>query len=401
MDPEQFNAPRNSVAEVLHFIQAELLLAIPVLKEKSDLSGDYGRASAGAAKALLAKAFLYESSYAKNYANDVRFAGCTQKYDLALQYAEEVINSGEYALVGANGERFNSWHAPIGQQVGGYRWMFTLDGDNSSESVWVIQNVMDGAGWTLSRGNYITVYSTVRFCYDANGNPGATAGGWSFNLPTKYMVDAFGNNDSRETGLNSTPMAPELDPRFSTAVGKPGDSILVADAGSGSWRLMDFQNLPTNTISRKYECSPEEYWNDQVDFNDGPMNVRLIRYADVVLMAAEAAIEIGNNGLALAYVNQVRTRARNSGDTGFPADLSAVSFEDIVHERRLELSMESSRFFDLVRWNLAEKYINGITLAAMGDGFTINFVKGKHEFFPIPEQELQKATGLVQYEAWQ
>jgi hypothetical protein len=131
------------------------------------------------------------------------------------------------------------------------------------------------------------------------------------------------------------------------------------------------------------------------------MNVRLIRYADVVLMAAEAAIEIGNNGLALAYVNQVRTRARNSGDTGFPADLSAVSFEDIVHERRLELSMESSRFFDLVRWNLAEKYINGITLAAMGDGFTINFVKGKHEFFPIPEQELQKATGLVQYEAWQ
>ncbi len=401
MDPEEFNVPRNSVADVLHFVENELLMAIPLLKEKSQLGADVGRATKGAAKALLAKAYLYESSYAKNYPNDSRFAGCTQKYDLALKYAEEVINSGEYGLVGINGERFNSWRAPAGGTIGGFRWIFTLDGDNSDESVWEIENVKDGAGWTLSRGNYITVYTTVRFCYDANGNPGQTAGGWSFNLPTKYMVDAFGNADTRETGLNSAAVDPKLDPRFQTTIGMEGDSVLVDGPGSNDvWCRMDFQNLPTGTISRKYECSPAEYWADMANFHDGPMNIRLIRYADVILMAAEAAYETGDNPKALDYVNQVRTRARMSGDTGYPKDLTAISFEDIVHERRLEFAMESSRFFDLVRWGLAEKYINGITLASMGDGFVVNFVKGKHEFFPIPDQEVQKSPGLVQYDGW-
>lgn len=401
MDPERFNSPRNSIAEVLHFVQDELLLAIPLLKEKSELGQNVGRATKGAAKSLLAKAYLYESSYAKNYSGDSRFEGCTDKYGLALQYAEEVINSGEYELVGINQERFSSWRVPPSETIGGFRWIFTLDGDNSAESVWEIENVKDGAGWTLSRGNYITVYTTIRFAYDEDGNPGETAGGWSFNLPTQYLVDAFGNNDSRETGLNSDPYDGTLDPRFSTTIGMEGDTVLVDGAGSNDpWLLMDFQNLPTNTISRKYECSPEEYWADMVDFHDGPMNIRLIRYADVVLMAAEAALETGDNGKALNYVNLVRTRARNSGDTGYPEDLEAVSFEDIVHERRLELAMESSRFFDLVRWNLAEKYIDGINLASMGEGFTIDFVPGKHEFFPIPDREIQKSPGLEQYDAW-
>jgi len=401
MDPEQFNAPRNSVAQVLHFIEDELLLAIPLLKEKSELGSNVGRASKGAAKSLLAKALLYESSYAKNYGDDDRFSGCEQKYDLVLQYAEEVINSGEYNLVGINSERFNSWRAPLGGQIGGYRWIFTADGDNCDEGIWEVQNVNDGEDWTSSRGNYLTIYTTIRFYIDDKGNEGNNAGGWSFNLPSKYMLDAFGNNDSRETGLNSTPVDAKLDPRFQTSVGVPGDTVLIAEAsGDGSWYEMDFQNLPTKTIGRKFECSPNEYWTPKKADQNGPMNVRLIRYADVVLMAAEAAIETGDNAKALTYVNQVRTRARNSGDTGFPVDLTAVSFEDIVHERRLELAMETSRFFDLVRWNLAEKYINGTTLASMGDGFIVNYVKGKHEFFPIPQEEMQKAHGLVQYEAW-
>lgn len=402
MSPEQFATPKNTIAEVLHFVQTELELAVPDLKEKSELGGaEVGRASKGAANALLAKAYLYESSYAENYSGDSRFTGCENKYDLALIAAELVITSTEYNLVGINGERFSSWRVPLGEQVGGYRWMFTLDGDNCDEGVWEIQNIQDGKGWTRSRGNYMTVYSTVRFTNDAEGNQQGGFG-WSFNLPTQYLLDAFGNNDTRETGLNSVSADPKLDPRFQTTIGIDGDQVLYPDGSNdGVWVDMNFSNLPTGTISRKYECAPNEYWNGMADFHDGPMNMRLIRYADVVLMAAEAALKTSANGKALTYVNMVRTRARMSGDTSYPLDLPAVSFEDIVHERRLEMAAESSRFFDLVRWGLAEKFIGGTTLAAMGDGFNVDFEVGKHEFFPIPYMEVQLSKGaLVQYDAW-
>ncbi len=393
---EEQSMARSSIAEVLHFIESELEAAIPDLKEKSELDLNQGRATKGAARALLAKAYLYESSYAKNYGGDSRFADCETKYDLALKYAEDVILSEEYLLVGENGERFPSWNSSTGLPVGGFRWMFTLDGDNCDGSVFEIQSLNDGAEWTRSRGNYMTVYTTVRFCYASDGTPGQSAGGWSFNLPTKYLVAAFGNKDTRETGLNSSPVDEDLDPRFATTVGRAGDLVKVGS----EWFEMDFQNLPTETISRKYECSYDEYWGSMYDFHGGPINIRLIRFADVVLMAAEAAYEEGDMGEALAYVNRVRTRARASGDTGYPEDLSTLSFEDIVHERRLELAMESSRFFDLVRWNLTEQFIKGTTLASMGEGFIIDFESGKHEFLPIPAVIMQKNSALEQYQAW-
>ncbi|MBA7544918.1 hypothetical protein ES705_37279 [subsurface metagenome] len=261
---------------------------------------------------------------------------------------------------------------------------------------------MDLQGWTESRGTYWTTYTAIRF-YHNNSNPtqSKTAGGWSFNLPTYYLIDAFGNNDVRETGLNSTPVDPRLDPRFTTTIGEPGDTVYLFDSDDGyGWYNMSFENLPTNTISRKYECSPEEYWDQRTNDNEGPMNLRQIRYADVVLMAAEAAYGTGDLTAALDYINMVRTRARMSGNTVYPENLSAISFEDIVHERRLELAMEGHRFFDLVRWGLADEFI-GETNLAVYPGFVVDFVPGKHEFFPIPLTEVQLSLGaLEQYTAW-
>jgi hypothetical protein len=401
IDPAMYNTPRNSIAQVLHFVEQDLENAIPDLKEKSEQLNEVGRASKGAARALLSKVLLYESSYAKNYPDDERFAGCEQKWAQTLKYAEEVINSNQYALVGIKGETFPSWRDPD-NGVAGYRWVFTVDGDNSPESVWETQNVQDGMNWVLTRGTYMVTYTTIRF-YNNNSQPtiNKTAGGWSLNLPTKYMLSAFGNNDPRETGLNSLPSDPKLDPRFSTTIGVEGDKALMNDSKDGlGWYKMNFINLPTKTISRKYECSPAEYWNIKTSDNEGPMNVRYIRYSDVILMAAEAAFESGNTSKSMTYVNMVRTRARMSGKTGFPQDLTAFSFEDIVHERRLELAMEGHRFFDLVRWRLAKKYIGGTKLAALGDDFTVDFIEGKHEFFPIPPEEMQLNKGMVQYPGW-
>lgn len=412
---------RSDIGDVLHFIENDLEEAIPYLSEKSvnSASDEIGRASVGAAKALLAKAYLYESSYAENYAGDYRFGDCSNQYAKALSYAEEVMNSGEYELVGINGERYDSWRAPAGKKVGGFQWMFTLDGENSDESVWAIQNVQDGAGWTYTRGNYYTTYVTIRYVYKKmlDETPGdIQIGGWSFNIPSYYLIEAFGNNDSREDNLNSVGMDATLDPRYKATIGTgretvisgtdtttvAGDSIYTNYDGVDGWYEMCFDNLPVPAISRKYELSPDDGWTfgSGDTYGEGPLNNKLIRYADVVLIAAEAAYKTGDESKALNYVNMVRTRARLSGETGYPANLSAISFEDIVHERRLEFAMENQRIFDLTRWGLGYKFINGIYIESLGET-PITYEVGKHEFFPIPNEEIQKTTGgLENYDVW-
>ncbi len=420
LDPESLDIPRNSIAEVLHFIEKELIASVPLLKEKSEVAPEYGRATKGAALALLAKAYLYEASYAENYPGDYRFEGCENTYAQALQYADEVIGSGEYGLVGIQGERFNTWRDPDGAEgdplTGGFRYIFTQAGDNSDESVWEVQNVADGRDWTLTRGTYMTIYTTIRYYKNpARSQADRVAGGWSFVIPSKYLIAAFGNQDRRETGLNSAETDPTLDPRFQTTIGcgdtlevngtiytKPWDTVQVVDANDGTgWYPMSFSNIPAGTINRKYECSVDEYWSLTNRDNQGPMNVRYIRYADVILMAAEAAYKTNDKAKALDYVNRVRTRARMSGNTNYPQDLTAISFEDIVHERRLELACEPARFPDLVRWGLANDFIDGTTIAALGDGVSLDFVEGKHEFFPIATTEIQLTNNaLVQYDGW-
>jgi hypothetical protein len=106
------------------------------------------------------------------------------------------------------------------------------------------------------------------------------------------------------------------------------------------------------------------------------VNYRVIRYADVLLMAAEAYAQTGNDGQAQQYVNDVRDRV------GMPLITSGGDqlLQDIYNERRLELSGEGHRFFDLVRTNTAEENIEGFTV-------------GKHELFPIPQLEIDLAGG--------
>jgi hypothetical protein len=182
--------------------------------------------------------------------------------------------------------------------------------------------------------------------------------------------------------------------------GRGGDSVLLMD-GSGTYAYLSFSNLPTGSIGRKFECGYDEMWGTLNPTFQGPFNIRLIRLADVMLLAAEAAIEAGDAAKALNYVNRVRTRARNCGNTGYPQNLSTCSFADIVHERRLELTLEPHRIFDLVRWGLTDEYLTNLALDAY-PGIAVDFEQGKHEFWPIPLTEIQLSQGgLVNYPAWQ
>jgi hypothetical protein len=401
VQPADFFTGRNSIKEVFSYAEQCLKDAIPVLPEKKNLGANVGHAAKGAAQALLSRILIYESSYAKNYPGDERFEGCQERWQEALDYAEAVINSTDnYSLVGYNGERYSSWRTGTDSAatIDGYRWLFTVDGDNSSESIFEIQSVNDLLGWGLTRGNIMSVYESVREYKTRDGASG-DYGGWSFNCPTPHLINAFRNSDPRETNLHSQPCNETDDPRFATTVGREGDSILLGE--DYEFVLMGFDNLPTGTIGRKFECGWDEFWGND-DIWSGPFNVRLIRLAEIYLIAAEAAVMAGNQTKALTYINAIRTRARNCGTTGYPEDLPAVSFEDVVHERRLELACEPHRFFDLVRWGLAEEFMDGINVAAMGPDFRIDFEPGKHEFFPLPLTEVQLSKGaLVNYVPWQ
>ncbi len=201
--------------------------------------------------------------------------------------------------------------------------------------------------------------------------------GW----PTQYHVDEY------EAG----------DIRFETNVAAPGDSIEIAD---GTRWPVNFDNTATGYYLSKYELSAEQFAQAPGHgWQKSPYNHKLIRYSDVLLMAAEAAIMLGNNADATTYINMVRTRARNCGGGTVPADLTGtITLEQLIHERQIELAFEGRRYFDMVRWGIAEEEIDGSTTA---EGVPISYSSPKDDFQPLPQREIVTSNGnLTQHEGW-
>jgi starch-binding outer membrane protein, SusD/RagB family len=381
---DEYYLARNSVKEVHDFIQKDLLFARQYLPTKAQNGINAGKASSGAANALLAKSYLYESSYAKNYpVTDDRFTGCELRWDSALYFAEQVMADPSYELVGINGETFDHWWNPGNTDA--YRYLFTVAGDNCAESVFEIQNLGDQLGYDVTRGTYATTFQTPRkyFTNDAQTRENDGWYGWGLHVPTDNLVAEF------EPG----------DVRIKTAIALPGDSMSTL----GGWSVISYSLSCTGHYGKKYIVSYEEFYGNRSTDGESPINIRQIRFADVVLMAAEAALERGDNVTARDYINMVRTRARMAGggsvDTDPPANLTGtVTLDDLIHERRVELALEGHRFFDLVRWGIADELIQG----TLEGGPSVHFVAGKHEFYPIPEAEIGRHQGkLVQYSGWQ
>jgi hypothetical protein len=258
--------------------------------------------------------------------------------------------------------------------------------NNSAESVFDIQCRNDGLSWFYSRGNSIVRWGQPRRITKPNTTTEeGDEFGWGWWSPTDFLVSQY------EAG----------DPRYKATVLEETDSILIFYNGGNIWARPNYK-LTTEAMNikrnqRKYECSPDEF-PSSASWKEGPTNIKLIRYADVVLFAAEAYFETGDNANALRCLNLVRTRARLSGDTNVPADLTGtVTHDHIVKERLVELACEGHRFFDLVRWDLAEQYLNH----THANGEDIVYVKGLHEFFPLPATEVALSKGgLQQYPGW-
>ncbi|MCH7400923.1 RagB/SusD family nutrient uptake outer membrane protein [Belliella kenyensis] len=318
---EVSSTPRAPKADIYAQIEADLRASIDVLPATVT---ETGRLTSGAATALLGKVLLYQG-----------------KYPEAATVLGGLIDSnpGGYSLF----EDFTT--------------LFLVANQNVSEDVFTIQfsglNGGDYGCLICLNGNAAVGFHGVRQYegpFYADGN--------SYNLPTQNLYDAFDDNDIRRD-------ATILDIEAFIASQPNPSSITYAVGGGGH----------TGYYQNKYIKRANELGLPDDDLTS-PLNYRVIRWADVLLMAAEAFQRSGNDGRARTELNKVRQRVNMpainaSGDALYQA---------ILRERRLELSGEGYRFWDLVRTGQAAERISG-------------FVTGKHELFPIPQVEIDLVGG--------
>lgn len=256
-----------------------------------------------------------------------------QDFNKAEQYALEVINSGQYSL------------------YLDYAGLFMAAGENSEESIFEVQTV------ALETGGGGSQYNEVQ---GVRGTPNL---GWGFNRPSDDLVAAY------EPG----------DPRRDATILYVGEVL-----PDGSDIVQDNPNILNERYNQKAWVPDHPGGN-----GNGPGNIRILRYADVLLMAAEALNENSKTQQALTYLNMVRTRARGRR-TNVLKDITiteqAQLRQIIWRERRSELAMEQHRWFDLARQG---------RLASVMQALGKNFVAGKHELFPIPQSEIDLSGGTL------
>lgn len=362
----QWAQTRSTMDKTLNFAIEDFKRAENLLWEKDKYSNEeLGRATKGAAQAMLLKANLYRADYLRNAGNETE----AQKYFAeAAKWGKEVIQSRQYSL----------WP--------NYLDNFRLANENGRESVFEIQYTeeatSDYGGEGYTRGTMTTILQRSRS--SAFGEAG-----WGYDRPTQNLYNEYEAGDARRDETILVPTDEQIE--------TPAQEIYCGD----------------RMLNRKYAM-----------YNDGanggiyklahatrsPKNNIQIRYADVLLMYAEACCESGDLPSAKTALKEVRDRA---GLSQFPYTAviqgQTVTFNDnqedlrkaIRHERRVELAMEGHRWFDLTRWGIAKEtmdtYMAGETEEAKELYGT--FQKGKHELFPIPSKEID-LSGIEQNPNW-
>lgn len=313
--------PRASAEEIYDLIQSDLIFAMNHLPERSmQQTNDIGRATAGAAKSLMAKVCLFRHDFIN-----------------AEKWALEVITSLEYDL--------EPNFADANSQAG----------EHGIESVFEI-GAMETEGVI---GNQYANTQGVR------GTPNR---GWGFNRPTENLRNSFEPGDPR---LDATIID----------IGEVLDGVTIVGDGTTPDITTDSHG---NIIER--ECYNQKVWipGNNVNTQFGH-NRRLIRFADVLLMAAEALNENNKADDALTHLNRVRARARGGNNSVLP-DITITDKDQlrdiILNERRHELALEGHRFWDLVRTGKAEQILG-----------PLGFITGQHELLPIPQTEMDLSQG--------
>ena len=292
-----FDAVRSPKSEIYdEIIIPDLIFAASTLPEKSQYNvEDLGRATRGAAKAILAKVYLYRGNWQE-----------------AANYALEVVNSGQYALE----QNFTDAVSVVGQ--------------NGQESIFEIGALPFES--TSEGGNQFANTQGVR------GTPNR---GWGFNRPSMSLINAFETGDTRKDASV-------------IFLGDVLDGILIlGDASTLDTTWTD----DSETSILEIECYNQKVWvPGNTTLEPWGNNVKVMRYSEILLIATEALNEQGITATALTYLNQVRTR---SGVLDVTETSQVLLRDIILNERRLELAMEGDRLYDLIRTGKAGQFLGG------------------------------------------
>lgn len=325
------NYPRVDKSKIYELIISDLEYAEERLWLRSEIAAEeVGIATKGAAQAMLLKVNLYNGDA-----------------DAARQWGEKLIASNEYSLC-AN-----------------YADNFTLEGENGPESLFEIQYMDDpqsdyGEGFGFTRGTF-----TLKLIRSRSSSFGDS--GWGFNKPTQNLYDEFEEGDPRRDVTIHNPTDEQID--------TPEQEIY----------------LGSRYLNRKYALLDDtgKYLRLSHDAR-GPINNKQIRYADVLLMYAEACLASGVDvSKGEQALNDVRSRVGLS-----PVSLT---WESLRHERRVELAMEGHRWFDLCRWGIVKEVMDAYKQQETPEARAemAEFIAGKHELMPIPAEEV-RLGGLTQ-----
>lgn len=321
--------PKSTIPEIYAQIDSDLVFAeqnLPLNWVVGGASKYPGRLTRGAAQTLHAKTYLYR-----------------QQWSQALALCQEVIASGQYSLTPE------------------YWQIWKTSGENNQESIFEIQ-AYQSAGAAENYWSWWGTQQGVRGAGDWNL-------GWGWNTPTQNLVDTYEPGDERK-------------PSTILFSGQSDDP----EYGGYGKTLPPYPVIPAKYWNKKCYADPAEQALVGDLHGAAYINQRVLRYSDVLLMAAEAANELGGNEeLAVGWVNQIRNRAGLASVT-FTSQSQLRSV--IKHERRVEFGMEGERFFDLVRWGDADA-----VLAPLG-------YQHKHRFYPIPTPALNSNPKLVQNPEW-
>lgn len=331
-DRENMNVKRASVGEVYNQIVKDLQTAEMNLPDSWN-TANIGRVTSYAASTLLGQVYLY-----------------MEDYENALSKFERVVN-GPYSLVS-----FNNVSS-----------MFDGSMEFSSESIFEI-NYAQASERLDNRfnGGAGMVMSTV-----IAPNPGL---GFKNEFPHDENIRRFGN-----------------DPRIKTAALEPGvDSLLNRNE-----KYVFVEPYTQNADILGWSFHKYVAQDHLLVFNDNGANIVVSRLADVYLMYAEALNATGQDGMALQYLNMVRERSyENSPDSGTLSGISGNQLRDAIREERfLELFAEGHRWYDIRRWKIADTELAKYNTTLVGE---INFNGTSDYYLPIPQDELDRNTAIVQ-----
>lgn len=357
---------------------------------------DKGRPSKAAAAAFLTKAYLYKA-YRQDDAASNRVTSINREDLLkVIEYSNpDIYSAGGFDLE----PDFHNNFRPETQY------------ENGVESIWAMQySINDGTKYGNLNWSYGLIVPNI---------PGVTDGGCDFYKPSQNLVNAYRTDADGHPFIDTFnnkdyDLTQDADPRLFLTVGLTGlpyefNSKYMMDASS-TWSRSN--GLYGYYVTLKQNVDPDCGYLVKGSWWGTPMNRIVFRYADVLLERAEAYAQLNETGEAIKLVNEIRKRAKQStgmianypSDYGVKFNISTYngtySQEDALKivkmERRLEMGMESERFFDLVRWGEAEKVLNKYfaeetnNCSIYGDA---HFTADKNEYLPIPFSQVAASDG--------